>query len=109
MSVPLGIAFEAGTGAGFVRFSDRDGEIDFSATKWIVQPIRLTYKPLAPFGDSTRWDALQFALNAIVFASLRDDDFGAQGNMLSGYELVWQPMLRVDVFKLVRPKDRPRR
>lgn len=111
-SVPLGLAFEAGAGIGFVRFTDRDSEdVDFSSTKLLIQPIRLTFKPLAPFSDSTRWEFLQFALNGTLIAQkIEDTDFGAvPGTFREPTEMLWQATIRIDVGKLVWPASRSRR
>jgi len=108
-SVPLGLAFEAGAGIGFLRLTDRDSDIDFSSTKFLIQPIRLTFKPLALFSDSTRWEFLQFALNGTLIAQkIEDRDFGAvPGTFREPTEMLWQATIRVDVVKFLFP-DRSR-
>jgi len=109
VSVPLGLAFEAGAGIGFLRLTDRGGEVDFSSTKFLIQPIRLTFKPLALFSDSTRWEFLQFALNGTLIAQkIEDRDFGAvPGTFREPTEMLWQATIRIDVGKFVF-KDEPR-
>ncbi|HXE80034.1 MAG TPA: hypothetical protein VNK41_04735 [Vicinamibacterales bacterium] len=110
-SVPIGIAFEAGAGAGFVRFTDRGGDIDFSTTKLLLQPVRLTFKPLALFSDSTRWEAFQLALNGtLIPQEIEDVDFGAvPTGFRESSEFLWQVAFRVDVVKLLLPEKSRKR
>jgi hypothetical protein len=104
-SVSLGIAFEAGVGAGFLRLTDHESDIDFSSTKFVVQPLRLTIKPLAPFSRSRRFEALQIAFNGTLIAgTLEDTDFGAvPGTFRERMEMLWQTELRLDIGLLASP------
>jgi hypothetical protein len=112
VSVSVAVGLEAGVGFGLVRFTDRQSDevdtnsrVDFSSTKALIQPIRLTVKPLAPFFDSTKWDFLQFAFNGtLILQTVRDRDFGAvPGTFREPTEMLWQCELRIDLGHLLLP------
>jgi hypothetical protein len=112
VSVSVVVGLEAGVGLGFVRFTDRQSNqiddsnrIDFSSTKALIQPIRLTVKPLAPFFDSTKWDFLQLAFNGtLILQTLQERDFGAvPGTFREPTEMLWQTELRIDLGHLLLP------
>jgi hypothetical protein len=110
-SVSVAVGFDAGIGFGFVRFTDRNSDVDFSSTKVLFQPIRLTIKPLAPFFDSTKWDFLQLAFNGtLILQTIRDTDFGAlPGTFREPTEMLWQTELRIDIGQLVFPGQKRNR
>jgi hypothetical protein len=119
VSAPLGHAFEAGAGAGFLRLTDRDGSVNFSSTKFVLQPIRLTFKPVSLFADDPRWESIQFGLNAMVIVGKLDaETFGAVPPSAADptaqpfrevTELLWQAQIRFDVVRFVKGTSQSRR
>jgi len=104
LTVPLGPALTVGAGVGAARFSPKDGGVQFDPFwKAVYEPVRLTFAPAAVFTDAPWAQAIQVKLNAVMFSgTFTSEQFGAiPGTFESKRELLWQPVIFVDVLRLV--------
>jgi hypothetical protein len=102
LSIPVHKTFTIGTGFGWARFTGEDDAFP-AFSRGVYQPVRLTVMPVSAFTDEPRWSAIQFKFNANMFTSaIRAEDFGAvPGTFKSSHEVLWEPVIFVDVLKLV--------
>ena len=94
---------DVGIGTGVVIFW---GERFDPLTKWLIQPIRLTFFPLTPFGEDDRLELLYVRISGNVMPfGFKDTDFGAiPGTFDVGAEWLWDITVSLDVTKFKKAK-----
>jgi hypothetical protein len=102
LDVHLNESLEIGAGLGFMRFTSPDETFD-PFSKAALQPLRVTYRFLAPFHKSPLAELPMLRIAATALPRLNGSDFGGNdADFKDSGEISWSASLMLDLSRLKR-------